>query len=715
MAICGANASMGHHGRVNYCGNLLWQYILDPVVPRLTLEIKTVRDNIVIALEEAKCKVEDLYFLHLSDLHIATSLNRTLYKLIDDIAIQLRNVRSLVIIVTGDLACTGKVADSTDLIVFFFECLRDKIPGSCRVLDVVITPGNHDVIRPEDMPGFNGGSYRYDSKEYEVLEKRIMRIFADGTQTKIRRSRNHTTGIEVLEYGIHTICIINVDSSWFATRDELNQRIKGKSKNKKSTLTRKQQKIVDNIIDNVLKATKAQNRYLRLEYNKLQQEYKKFDLTIVVSHYPITWMVRNVEQTLHDFLANAGLPPVDIWMCGHSHDTQMYFNTENNQSTTMLMTGIGRPDYENHLKRTKGHNSNERFQLQRYSIYQISFERNVCSVQVRVSKRGGLFDRDGEFYKSENTRKYNYLCLPLKTEVPGGFIRLNSLADEDSKGLYVDYSTLSGIEEIGQRTVVFSERMREEFNFLLDFLLQVIVANGRYKQEYIAKRFLACYSLPGHIGSERLKCECLRTIIDFGLFKEYLFYLASNIIESFTGDLVELPDDSEYTKDVAFTAIGWRVHFRKYQGHMSLDKCVILNDEYVGIVSAGASGKVKVLPWGGLLQGAMKHNNKCLIRSAANIPNHIPTGWSDFLTAIPIFDGNCRTMQLSDGTKVVRPILTFAISMRIRSYEQSVVASKILYMMEFFRINFVISRIIQSFFQFFGFAGSEIDRVLENL
>lgn len=25
MAICAANASMGHHGRKNYCGNLLWQ------------------------------------------------------------------------------------------------------------------------------------------------------------------------------------------------------------------------------------------------------------------------------------------------------------------------------------------------------------------------------------------------------------------------------------------------------------------------------------------------------------------------------------------------------------------------------------------------------------------------------------------------------------------------------------------------------------------
>ena len=28
MAICGANASMGHHGRKNYCGNLLWQSCL---------------------------------------------------------------------------------------------------------------------------------------------------------------------------------------------------------------------------------------------------------------------------------------------------------------------------------------------------------------------------------------------------------------------------------------------------------------------------------------------------------------------------------------------------------------------------------------------------------------------------------------------------------------------------------------------------------------
>ena len=35
MAICAANASMGHHGRKNYCGNLLWQSCLTLLGPSM--------------------------------------------------------------------------------------------------------------------------------------------------------------------------------------------------------------------------------------------------------------------------------------------------------------------------------------------------------------------------------------------------------------------------------------------------------------------------------------------------------------------------------------------------------------------------------------------------------------------------------------------------------------------------------------------------------
>jgi len=53
MAMCAANASMGHHGRKNYCGNLLWQSSLTLLfsgqfVEKVLMELKTEAVSVVL-------------------------------------------------------------------------------------------------------------------------------------------------------------------------------------------------------------------------------------------------------------------------------------------------------------------------------------------------------------------------------------------------------------------------------------------------------------------------------------------------------------------------------------------------------------------------------------------------------------------------------------------------------------------------------------------
>jgi len=661
-------------------------------------------------------KVEDLYFLHLSDLHISGCLNRTLYKLLEDIGLQLRNVRYLIIVVTGDFACAGDVSGATDLIVFFFQKIRDVIPGNCAILDIELTPGNHDVGRPEKKNGYNAKTYRYTNNDYMELEHKIRQVFASRISGAIKRYAKGTSAITVLQYGVHKLCILNVDSSWFATREELIKRIRSEYGKNSIHVTKHQEKIVNSIIKQTEVAAKAQRLYLNRQYKRLQRRHLKFDLIIAISHFPITWMLKSCEQSIRGFLEYRGMSDVDIWMCGHVHNAQLYFNNEDNRSTTMLMTGIGRPDYE--IRPSKGvrQRVNDTYQLQRYSIYQMSHERNVCSVQVRVSKRGEDFVRDDKFYRSSLSAQYNYLCLPLKTDVPGGFIRLNSFDNKDSKGLYVDYDTLSGIKEIGQRMVVFNERMQREMAEQFALILWILKDSRQFSNGLILRNLVAGFTGVPAKFNETWKHACLYVIRNLNLFREFLVVLSSALIEVFTQYILEeMPIESDYIDNKEFQAIGWRVHFRKYVGDLSSDHKVILNDELRTITTTVKDQNAKVLPWGGLIEGAMRHKDKCLINSVANIPNHIPTKWSDFLTAVPIFDGNIEELKLYNGKTAQRPIISFAVSMKISNYAESVVASKVLYLLEFFNINYVISRMIQSYFQFFSFDKKDIYKIIKGV
>lgn len=632
-------------------------------------------------------KVEDVAILHLSDLHIHEVLNRTLYRLLEDIKNQLLSIRKLIIVVTGDLACASKVSEASDLIVFFFRELKIRIPSSCAVIDVEITPGNHDVKRPLKSNRYNGNTYKFNNEAYRALGRRIYDVFG------IRK--RFDSPLTLVKCGQKKICFLRVDSSWHTTENELFQWMAKEDGNLDSKVLRRRYgrhaKIASTTIE---KCARRQAERLRKIYEQCVKDYSP-SLTIAFSHFPLTWLAKSGNRSVKSFLAENGLAGVDIWMCGHTHAAQMFYNNDNNHATTMLMTGVGRPDYEGIAVK------DEKVQLQRYSIYLLSFERNVCSVQVRSSRRGGGFGIDDEFRSSDaKERGYSYSCLPLKSDVPGGYIRLHAAEQKDAKGMFIDGQTLDTLQAVSSRMNYLNDLIRADQFELYDFFADFLVCHRRWTERTIRFRFMKSYAIPGACFGRCWKQDCTAAMLECDLFKAFLKCLGGRIVEAFTKMSDFCGGGDNYVEAESFKEIGWRVHFRKYCGRLSIDQQAVLDDQYVTCVSTKMLEPGKKLPWGGVLEKAMNQKDGVLVFSVANVANHIPTKWSDFLSAIPLFAENeCAMNRTIEGetVKEVRPLLSYAISMRLSNYGESVAASKLLYILEYLKINTLVSRAISDF------------------
>lgn len=634
-------------------------------------------------------KIEDITILHLSDLHIGTSLNKTLYDLLDDVEIQLRHAKNLIIVVTGDFANEAQISEASESIVYFFEELKKRVPAGCKIVDIELTPGNHDVKRPLRSNKYNSKTYKFKSDEYNILARQIYALF---------RVKKDASGVTVVRVGNKKICFLSIDSSWYASKGEIEGWLSEELEIKKEQLSKASRSAAQNIRDQIVKRSKALSRKLVDRYRCCKVRQRP-SLTIALSHFPLTWMLRDSSQLAHEFLAENGLDGVDIWLCGHAHIAQMSYTNDNNKSTVMLMTGVGRPDYN------KDHDT--RYLLQRYSLYQMSFERNVCSINVRVSKCGEGFGWDDQFALSRYTHEISDMpCLPLQSSITGGYISLNTSEGYSPKKMFVDGPALKTLRAIFERMVTFRIDMQHDINELYGIIRDLIAQEGCYDPKTIDKRMLESVNGINRCFGIKWKETITRIVIDNRIFIDLLQSIVGRIIESFTSDCrVNQSGLDTYICSDVFRNVDWRVHFRKYIGELSKDQKFIINDKYVTSV-VNDDQVAKELPWGGVVKATMLQNEKSLVFSVSNVENHIPTQWSDFLTAIPILrnDDNVLDFKLlsSNGNvksrKESRPLLTYAISMKISRYDESVLASKVLYLLEYCKINQVVSQIIQSFF-----------------
>ena len=158
----------------------------------------------------------DIHILHLSDLHISNgAISHVLSVLLSDITGQLMGVKNLIIAVTGDVIAEGDFDANEEAAFLFFKRLHDMIPLGCAVLDFLMVPGNHDVVRPSYK---EGSSYLPSSDRYEGLQARVNELFES--------NHNQTFGVSIVPFNQRTIRIVRTDTSCNATPEDIRKQVK---------------------------------------------------------------------------------------------------------------------------------------------------------------------------------------------------------------------------------------------------------------------------------------------------------------------------------------------------------------------------------------------------------------------------------------------------------------------------------------------------------
>ena len=109
-------------------------------------------------------------------------------------------------------------------------------------------------------------------------------------------------------------------------------------------------------------------------------------------------------------------------------------------------------------------------------------------------------------------------------------------------------------------------------------------------------------------------------------------------------------------------------------------------------VAQSGQSLAKDVPWESLIKKAYQHKRKTMIYSANDVDNVIDTDWDDFLTAVLNFDENILKVDSHN-----MPCITWGVSVKGDTYERRYVGKRILYLLEFFDVNRVLSKAVGEF------------------
>lgn len=632
-------------------------------------------------------RLEELTILHLSDLHFGGNTSELVYTdLLSDVELLLRNINFLVILVSGDLVNQGVYKGNAIKVKRFFKKLKRTLTSvGIKKVEIEITAGNHDVVRPCASNNYNNKTYLPDLTNFQKLAKEVYGIF--GVKNKSR------TGITQLTHHGKRIFLIRIDSSFQLSKKEIRKEIQKdfgeknlseSDKQKIDELSSRQLKEMDN--DVVSQRSILQKDYAR----KVERLHNmRPALAIALSHYPLTWLNDTGREQVQDTLFKKGLAYVDVWISGHVHDVNSSYACENGKATVMLTTGIGRQEEPN--------------TAQRYSIYRLCLDRNTSLVRVRRALAGRQFEDDPTFANKGSSNFHRLHILPLWSGPVGSIIRLNSPDDMQSAAFYIDDSAVLLVQEISKRIQIIrtriAVRMREFVRQLANFLTEEFEEKSDVIQWIsTAKNPKALPKLFEVINQEMDKNDW---------FNKFLKYICLEVVQVLKRDWGSVNRYLPHCdKDNVFAKIIWRAHFRYYLGHGSKNGGISC-DSYKVLCSEDVTGhrnKVKNVVWGGVIKGAFHHPRRILVSSANYGLNETATKWDDFMTIIPNLPGNDINMNGDVDVNVnTRPLLTFGISVKGGSFEESALASKCLYILEYLNLCSVISEGIKEFIDITGF------------
>ena len=634
-------------------------------------------------------RLEELTILHLSDLHFGGNTSELIYTdLLSDVERLLKNINFLVILVSGDLVNQGVYKGNAVKVKHFFKKLKRTLTRvGVKKIEVEITAGNHDVVRPRITNNYNNETYLPDLTSFQKLAKDVYGIF--GLKNKPR------TGITQLKHHGKRIFLIRVDSSFQLSKKEIREDIQ-KDFNEKN-LSERDKKKIDELSDRQLKAIDkdviSQRSILQKDYAKKVERLHNMrpSLSIALSHYPLTWLNDTGREQVQDTLFKKGLAYVDVWVSGHVHDVNSSYACENGKATVMLTTGIGRQEEPN--------------TAQRYSIYRLCLDRNTSLVRVRRALAGRRFEDDPTFANKGPENFHRLHILPLWSGPVGSIIRLNSPEDMQSAAFYVDDSAVALVQEINTRIQILRTRIAYRKR---EFVCQIV--HSLMEMEEVAEKSDVVRWVSGARNPKAMPklFEIINQLMyRKDCFNKFLKYICLEVVQVLKRDWGSV---SRYLphcdKENVFAKIIWRTHFRYYLGHgckngnISCDSYKVLCSENV----TKHRNRIKNVAWGGVLRGAFNHPRRILVSSANYGLNETITKWDDFVTIIPNLPGNDINMNGdADANVNKRPLLTFGISVKGDSFEESALASKCLYILEYLDLCTIISEGIKEFIDITGF------------
>lgn len=617
---------------------------------------------------------EDLYILHLSDLHISNgNLLHAHRCLINDVQKQLHGVKRMAVVISGDIVEQGDYSEENIKVVKeFFRNLKSVIPSDCDLAAVEVVPGNHEPVLPVKSNGFNDGTYRAVYDKYEELKAAILKSF----DFQVYDKNNCTTQIG---YHDRSICFIRVDTSWTKSESEIVEDIQ-KDIRKHPTLKMEAEELKEatgKIIDAMQERVDGQKKFDSKSFSKAvsdcEAQGRPIVCTIAVSHYPITWLLSVPYEKIRDLLFDRGLPDVNIWLCGHAHQAQLYFNNDDAKSTLMLMTGVGR-------------RTSSRYQ-HRYSIYRLNLERNTIGVKIRSIGTGVLdqFDTDTELFGNLR-RGCDYFPFPLVYNQAGAFHRLNSPRTGGGENILLDRDTVSVFREVSLRTGVLFARLKVIVQDELHEFEEGMLKDDHQDRKLTHDILMAENETDIKEDITQWKETALLVIKKHKIVEHLLELIASETEEVFTKHVAEtgLVVEDSYVSNSAFKSIDWRVHFRKYTAPK--DGVFSSDCDVYSAISLSDAHKPKDVPFTGTIEAATKTKERLVVKSVSGVENPVRTDWSDFLTGIPNFADNKIEFKVGMGT-IERPLLTYGISVRYESHDSCLCASRILFGMDFAMLN----------------------------
>lgn len=635
-----------------------------------------------------RIKMDDIVILHLSDLHIDASSNtysRLLKGLINDIKKEIINVpdKSVVIAVTGDILHKGEKKAVPNSIKFFedlYKVTKEK------AVAIYIVPGNHDKFRTEEnkflIPAyraigmnsekkFNQDFYstfwKYQDETYSdekgsgylELTKQIYKIFGVQDIEKYRHIKD-TFGVDVIEVLGKKYCFVMLNTAWSCI-DEYDSRQLILGQFQIDEIKRQYHDLVDSLAEDGV------------------------ELTLVLGHHPIGALFGQEEDSIFSEMISFEELNANAYLCGHTHDRTVINWVNNRHSINTFMTGIGWPES----------NSGYHIGSHTYSMYVFNTDANSIDIYVRSTDDGGTFNPDFRIYTNTVDKSNKKIVFPIKTQKAQTYISLGSGPDRSSKAYYISDEFMEYIREY----VLRIGNLRQSVGMMIEGDKNELYENIPLKNEGEADVLELEESSEDDILYNYLfadvkmdrEDEAMDAIIN-EIFKEY-----SDIrYNMFLGFLQRLCQKMEkillYDKIEDGDIV--RFHFRYLADRTTflyLKLCASFPEQI-----DPSEHEPSEIKYGELIEAAHK-TRKGLIYSVNKsfCENKLKDKWTNFLTVIPLFEGNDFRRKYSEAVSKEYPFITFGVTINSDKF------NSILYCMDYFSINEMLEEMINTYIRIF--------------